>query len=51
MTLKKDRIYNLPSADGIRSAIAVVPGRVITEKTMKSKMGSFDAKNERVLEF
>lgn len=43
MTLKKDTIFNLPSADGIRSAIAVVPGKVITPETMKKKTGEFDA--------
>ena len=43
MTLKKDTIFNLPSADGIRSAVAVVPGKVITQENMKSKTGTFDA--------
>ena len=50
MTLKNGTIFNLPSADGIRAAVAVVPGKVITEETMKSKVGSFDVKNERGLE-
>ena len=35
--IKSVKICDLPSADGIRSAIAVVPGRVITPKNMKSK--------------
>ena len=50
MTLKNATIYNLPSADGIRAAIAVVPGGVITEKNMQAKECSFDASNESGME-